>query len=84
MGFKKILSISLKMIYIKIRVEYTIKHTILAQLEEEKVRIFWNKLRLTLLRQQKEWNIKFNFKEKILVKLVMVIDVNQELHPHDV
>lgn len=84
MGFKKILSISLKMIYIKIRVEYTIKHTVLAQLEEEKVRIFRNKLRLTLLRQQKEWNIKFNFKEKILVKLVMVIDVNQELHPPDV
>ena len=54
MGFKKILTISLKMIYIKIRVEYTIKHTVLAQLEEEKVRIFRNKLRLTLLRQQKE------------------------------
>jgi hypothetical protein len=44
MDFKKILLISLKTIYIKIRVEYTIKHTVLVQPEEEKVRIFPNKL----------------------------------------
>lgn len=81
MDFKKILLISLKTIYIKIRVEYTIKHTVLVQPEEEKVRIFPNKLWLTLLTQQKGWNTKFNFKGKILVRLVMVIDVNRELHP---
>lgn len=44
MDLKKILLINLKMIYIKIRVEYIIKLILLVQLEEEKVMIFPNKL----------------------------------------
>jgi len=44
MDLKKIPLIKLKMIYIKIRVEYIIKLILLVQLEEEKVMIFPNKL----------------------------------------
>jgi hypothetical protein len=44
MDLKKIPLINLKMIYIKIRVEYIIKLILLVQLEEEKVMIFPNKL----------------------------------------
>lgn len=44
MDLKKTPLINLKMIYIKIRVEYIIKLILLVQLEEEKVMIFPNKL----------------------------------------
>jgi hypothetical protein len=44
MGLKKIRLISLKMTYIKIRVEYIIKPILLVQLEEEKAMIFPDKL----------------------------------------
>ncbi len=44
MDLKKIPLINLKMTYIKIKVEYIIKLTLLVQLEEEKVMIFPNKL----------------------------------------
>jgi hypothetical protein len=44
----KIHLMNLKMIYIKIRVEFIIKHIVLDQPEEKKAKIFLNKSILTL------------------------------------
>jgi hypothetical protein len=49
----KIHLMSLKTIYIKIRVEFIIKHIVLDRLEERKVRILLNKSILTLFNRLK-------------------------------